>query len=125
MMMLVDSAIWIDHFDGRNTSLQALLDRTDILVHPLVVAEVALGNLPRRQAILQTLHDLPHIDEASHAEALALLHDKGLDGSGIGCVDLHLLTAVTLQPDTKLWTRDKRLHKAAHAMGLAACPTPA
>lgn len=92
-MMLVDSAIWIDHFDGRNTSLQPLLEQDGVLTHPLVITEIALGNLPQRDSTLQILQNLPHIEEASHAEALALLHSQRLDGSGIGCVDLHLLCA--------------------------------
>lgn len=124
-MMLVDSAIWIDHFDGRNTRLQPLLERDGVLTHPLVISEIALGNLPRRDATLQILHRLPHIEEASHAEALALLQSQRLDGSGIGCVDLHLLCAVQRRPGTRLWTRDRKLNKAASAMGLAAYPTPA
>ncbi|SAH86290.1 Probable ribonuclease VapC32 [Bordetella ansorpii] len=124
-MMLVDSAIWIDHFDGRNTSLQPLLEQDGVLTHPLVITEIALGNLPQRDSTLQILQNLPHIEEASHAEALALLHSQRLDGSGIGCVDLHLLCAVKRRPGTRLWTRDRKLNKAATAMGLAGHPAAA
>lgn len=124
-MMLVDSAIWVDHFAGKNAHLRTLLERRDILAHPLVIAELALGNLPKREIALKALQDLPHIDEATHAEALGLLNSQRLQGSGIGCVDLHLLTAVALRPGARLWTRDKRLNHAADKLGLAAHPAPA
>lgn len=39
-------------------------------------------------------------------------------GRGIGLVDVHLLDAVTLGVDARLWTRDKRLAAVAAELGL-------
>jgi hypothetical protein len=41
-------------------------------------------------------------------------------GKGIGWVDLHLVTAVSLSGNTQLWTRDKRLKTIAETLNLAA-----
>jgi len=38
-------------------------------------------------------------------------------GRGIGCVDVHLLAAVALVGDARLWTRDERLAAIAAALG--------
>lgn len=45
------------------------------------------------------------------------LEQRRLMGRGIGYVDLHLLTAVLLTPNKKLWTRDKRLRDIATELG--------
>jgi len=43
----------------------------------------------------------------------------GLNGKGIGYIDVHLLAAVALTQGAELWTRDKRLHAAARDLGCA------
>jgi predicted nucleic acid-binding protein len=45
-----------------------------------------------------------------------------LFGSGIGYVDAHLLAAVRLTAGAALWTRDRRLGRAADRLGLAISP---
>jgi predicted nucleic acid-binding protein len=49
-----------------------------------------------------------------------LIEAAGVFGQGIGYVDAHLLAAARLSPDTKLWSRDKRLAAAAERLGVAA-----
>jgi hypothetical protein len=46
----------------------------------------------------------------------------GIAGTGIGYVDAHLIASVQLQPDARLWTRDKRLLEVAMRLGLASIP---
>lgn len=46
-----------------------------------------------------------------------------LHGEGIGYVDVHLLAAMTLTTEVKLWTRDKGLRVAAVDLGLAYADT--
>jgi predicted nucleic acid-binding protein len=43
-----------------------------------------------------------------------------LFGLGIGWIDAHLLASAQLTPSTLLWTRDRRLRRAAETIGLAA-----
>lgn len=122
-MILVDTSVWIDHLAHGDARLQTLLEDGEVLTHPYVIGEIALGSLPRRQETLSALQALPAIDIASADEAMAFLHGEKLFGLGIGYVDLHLLAATRLEPAARLWTRDKRLLQAAVKLKLAAFDT--
>ncbi|MDM0079005.1 type II toxin-antitoxin system VapC family toxin [Variovorax sp. J31P179] len=122
-MILVDTSVWIDHLAHGDARLQTLLEDGEVLTHPYVIGEIALGSLPRRQETLSALQALPAIDIASADEAMAFLHGEQLFGMGIGYVDLHLLAATRLEPAARLWTRDKRLLQAAVKLKLAAFDT--
>ncbi len=63
---------------------------------------------------------MPQATVASDDEVLQLIDRQALLGRGIGYVDAHLLAAVRLTADTKLWTRDRRLQTVAAELGLAA-----
>ncbi len=119
-MILVDASVWIDHLRTGDERLTALLDAREVLGHSFVTGELALGNLRRRDAVLSDLRDLPQATVASDDEVLRLIDQQALFGRGIGYVDAHLLAAVRLTADTKLWTRDRRLQTVAAELGLAA-----
>lgn len=119
-MILVDTSVWIDHLNKGEASLATLLVRAQVLTHPLVVGELAMGNLKQRGTILRLLHELPAAQVAEDAEVLQFVEDHRLFGLGIGYVDAHLLAAVVLTPVAKLWTKDKRLGEAAGRLGVAA-----
>ncbi|MEJ8856219.1 type II toxin-antitoxin system VapC family toxin [Variovorax robiniae] len=119
-MILVDTSVWIDHLARGDAQLQALLEDGQVLTHPYVIGEIALGSLPQRRETVGALQALPAIAVASTDEALAFLHNEKLFGMGIGYVDLHLLAATRLEPEARLWTRDKRLQQAAIKLDLAA-----
>jgi predicted nucleic acid-binding protein len=119
-VILVDASVWIDHLRAGNERLTALLDAGEVLGHSFVTGEVALGNLRQRDAVLSDLRDLPQATVASDEEVLQLIGRQALFGRGIGYVDAHLLAAVRLTADTKLWTRDRRLQTVAAELGLAA-----
>lgn len=121
-MILVDTSIWVDHLSrAPDARLSELLARWQVLSHPFVVGELALGHL-RRRAILNELGDLPQAVTATDAEVLATIERHSLAGKGIGYVDAHLFAAVQLTEGAALWTRDKRLSAAAARLGLAAEP---
>jgi hypothetical protein len=75
-MILVDTSIWINHFRVGDASLALMLDAGDVLIHPFVIGEIALGNLPNRGRVLGDLQGLPHVDIATHEEVLRLVSDK-------------------------------------------------
>ena len=54
-------------------------------------------------------------------EVSALVENHRLFGSGLGWIDVHLLTSALLM-DVKLWTRDRRLNAAAKRFGAAFKP---
>lgn len=121
-MILADTAIWIDHFRSGDPVLEALLDDVQILVHPHVIGELALGGLRARQIVLDTLQRLPQATEATNPEVLRFVEFNALAGTGIGWIDAHLLASARLS-SAGLWTRDARLHKAASGLGLAYAPS--
>ena len=117
-MILVDTSIWIDHLRQRDERLSKLLNQCQVLAHPFVIGELALGNLQNRAAILGALQDLPQAPVATEGEVLSFIEQNALYGIGIGYIDAHLLAAVRLSPGATLWTRDKRLLAAGTGLGL-------
>jgi len=118
-VILVDTSVWVDHLRGGDAELAARLEAGEVLGHPFVLGELALGNLRQRRLILDALANLPQATVASDPEVLALIDRQPLHGLGIGYVDAHLLAAARLTPDGRLWTRDARLQAAAARLGLA------
>jgi predicted nucleic acid-binding protein len=119
-VILVDTSIWIDHLRKTDTQLQSLLMAGQVLAHPFVIGELALGNLKDGNTVLEDLQNLPAALVASDGEVLRFIVQHTLHGLGIGYIDVHLLAAVKLTPDTMLWTRDRRLKDAATRLQLAA-----
>lgn len=117
-MILVDTSVWVDHLRTGDAALAASLEAGLVLTHPFVIGELALGTLAEREILLGSLRDLPRATVASDDEVLVLIEREGLQGRGIGYVDVHLLAAVRLTPDASLWTRDKRLQTVAKALSL-------
>ena len=99
--------------------LVELLEAGEVVTHPYVIGELALGSLANRETFLEGLRNLPRASVASDGEVWRFIDDHALYGYGIGYVDVHLLAAVCLSPEAELWTRDKRLHSAAEQFGLA------
>lgn len=121
-MILVDSSVWVDHFRNISPQLAALLERGEVLCHPFVIAELALGNLRQRAVVIAALRDLPAALVATDDEVLDFIETHALYGRGIGHTDVHLLASTRLSPGTRLWTKDKRLEAVVHAMGLTFAP---
>ncbi|HEY9345492.1 MAG TPA: type II toxin-antitoxin system VapC family toxin [Inquilinus sp.] len=121
-MILVDTSVWIDHLRSADDVLAHLLDIGQVLMHPFIVGELALGSLHQRDLILQTLQDLQQVDVATEQEVLHFIARHALFGRGIGYVDAHLLASIRLTAGVSLWTRDKRLLAVAEQLGMAARP---
>ena len=116
-MILVDTSVWIDHLRRGEPRLEAALDDSQVLMHPMVLGELACGNLEPCAEVLALLRQLPVAFAATTDEALFFIERHALMGRGIGFVDVHLLASVALSPPTRLWTRDKRLDGVAHGLG--------
>jgi len=117
-MILVDTSVWIDHFRNGNARLKELLDNEQILCHPIVIGELACGNLKNRQEILTLLRVLPQAQAAEDEEVVHLLETEKLYGRGLGWLDIHLL-ASALITRCGIWTHDKPLRKVAMALKLS------
>ncbi len=121
-MILVDTSIWADHFRQTNTLLLALVHDGQIVCHPFVIGELAMGHLSHRSQTLRDLGDLRGCIVAETTEVLRLVEQAQLYGTGIGFVDAHLLASARLTPDVLIWTNDKRLSAAADRFSLGARP---
>jgi predicted nucleic acid-binding protein len=122
-MILVDTSVWIDHLRASDERLTQLLVAGQVLVHPFVIGELALGNLRNRDTLLGALQDMPQAAVATESEVLRFIGQQNLFGLGIGYIDAHLLAAVMLVPRSLLWTRDKRLLSASAQLDIAAYTT--
>lgn len=118
-MILADTSIWVDHLRKRDETLFAWLNESRIITHPFVVGELAMGNLPKRSVVLESLKRLRQATVASDAEVLDFIERADIAGRGIGYVDAHLLAAVRITQGASLWTRDKRLAAVAQRLALA------
>lgn len=119
-MILVDTSVWIDHLRQGDEDLARLLNAGQVLAHPFVIGELALGNLQKRDTVLNALTGLPQTSVATDEEVMCFITQHALFGMGIGYVDAHLLAAVRLSHGAMLWTRDRRLLGAAVRLGLSA-----
>jgi len=119
-LLLVDSNVWVGHIRSADARLEQALLAGEVLGHPFVTGEVAMGSLRDRALVIRLLRALPQAEKARNDEVLELVERERLFSLGLGWVDAHLLTATLLTPGTRLWTRDKRLHEAAERLGVAA-----
>lgn len=117
-MILVDSSVFIDHFRASNAILSQALEGEQVMMHPFVIGELALGTLKHRNETIALLQDLPEALVAEADEVLFYIQRHHLYNLGIGYVDVHLLVSATLST-AKLWTHDKPLHKIARDLNLA------
>ncbi|MGG5962595.1 type II toxin-antitoxin system VapC family toxin [Salmonella enterica] len=123
MNILIDTSVWVDHFRSRNDHLVQLLCRDQVLIHPMIQAEIACGTPPAPR--LRTLGDLallPHSHQATIAEVMVFIENEKLYGSGCGLVDITLLASAMITPGAKLWTLDKRLAKLAARLNVSYQP---
>jgi predicted nucleic acid-binding protein len=91
-VILVDTAVWVDHFRDGDPALSMLLERGEVLAHPWIT-----GTTP--------------------AELLGFIEHHEL--YGVGYVDAQLLAATKLTADARLWTHDRRLSAVAGRLGAA------
>lgn len=114
-MVLVDTSVWVTHLRDGNTELASLLNDGRVLCHPLIIGELACGNLKDRAVILSFLQLLPMSIEAEHEEVLSFIENNRLMGKGMGYVDVHLIASAVLT-GVPIWTLDKKLAHAAQGL---------
>jgi len=118
-MILVDTSVWVDHLRRGDQWLAALLLDVEVVCHPMVVGELALGTLRKRAQLLEYLSALPYLPVAEHDEVLELIESRRLMGTGVGWVDAHLLASALLA-GVPISTRDGVLASQAARLGIAA-----
>lgn len=86
-MILIDTSVWIDHLRSPTPHVQNLLFEEQVLVHPYVIGEIAVGHFRKRETILAELSELPRAVVAEEDEVLAFITRNSLYGTGIGYID--------------------------------------
>ena len=119
-MILVDTSVWIDHLHQGDNGLSALLDSGEVLLHPFVRLEIALGSIRNRRAILEMLGTIPAAPVVTTEEALSLVEGRQLHATGLALVDLHLIASALVDETNLIWTRDRRLEEVAGRLGVSA-----
>jgi len=123
-LILADTSVWIDHFRSgnrsTNTEMRKLLNEGQIVIHPSIVAELALGSLEDRMKTLALLDLLPQVQVAQLSEVRRMIEARRLYSLSIGLTDAQLIASVFINPSTLLWTKDTRLRKAAEGLGVHA-----
>ena len=117
-MIVVDTSVWIDHFDGNNAVLPDLLATEQVAMHPLILGELLLGGLPRRSQTIRDLRRLPASPVASVDETLVFIEAQQLQQIGVGLVDANVVASLLLDRSFRLLTRDKRLAMLAVRLGV-------
>ena len=111
-MVIVDTSIWVRHLRQGDQHLEKLLLDAEVACHPLILGELACGNIKNRREILSLLQSLPMAPTIDLDEFLHFIDQNQLMGKGIGYVDVHLLASARLA-GAPLWTSDKRLRSVA------------
>lgn len=120
MNVLVDTSVWVDHFKRANELLVQLVLSDFVLVHPMILGEIACGNPPGPRQ--QTLGDLSLLRQFAHAslpEVMSFIEQEKLYGRGCGLIDLTLLASTLITPGAFLWTLDKRLDLLAQEFNIS------
>jgi predicted nucleic acid-binding protein len=119
-VILVDTSVWIDHLRKPEVKLQELLHNDEVVTHPFVRLELALGSIANREKVLADLSLLPQVPVAETDELFRLLELRNQYSRGIGVTDLHLIASSFIDESLSIWTRDRRLGEIAEEFGLRA-----
>lgn len=94
-MILVDTSVWIDHPRKPDRRLQELLQNVEVITHPQILMELALGSIAGRQEVISNLSLLTKAQVAELDELFTLIETRALYRKGIGVTDLHLIASAS------------------------------
>lgn len=119
-MILADTSVWVDYLRSGDPELQMFLLNGQVLLHPCVAAELALGSLRNRHATLAKLDAMPQARVIVLQHIRHMVEERALFSKGIGLTDAHLVASCLITTGMKLWTRDTALKSVAQALGVDA-----
>lgn len=121
MNVLVDTSVWIRFLANRApyaAQLDDALSRDEVSGHDFVYGELLVGDRGGRKELLANYERMDQAPLVPHAEVVAFVRARRLNGRGIGWIDAHLL-ASALVARLKLWTADSPLATVAAELGIA------
>jgi hypothetical protein len=108
----------VNHFRFGDPTLARLLIDAKAGLHPFVLGELAAGSLKNRSSTLGYFASLPQSRLFAEADVHGVMESRTLWGTGLGWVDLHILTSATMS-GWMLYTADRAMIQAAHRLGIA------
>jgi predicted nucleic acid-binding protein len=119
-MILADTSVWIDHFRSPEPALVRLVQAGELLMHPYVMGELAMGSIADRKLRLRLWAMMPTVPIVPLEAVLELVEGRHLYSSGIGYMDASLLASSLATRDALLRTRDGKLLGLARKFGISA-----
>lgn len=118
-MILADTSVWVDHMRNPDLEFAENLSSGNVLMHTMVMGELACGNIRDRSQQLIDWEKMPRATRVPDEKVLARIESGRLMGRGIGFIDAHLLCSALEYKDVLLWTRDHRLKRIAEEFSVA------
>lgn len=97
----------------REPALMDALAADLVVMHPLILGELACGTPPSRKQTLADLARLQPAQQASIQEVMDFIEREELFGLGCGLIEITLLASTLLTRGAMLRTMDKRLRTLA------------
>lgn len=113
MNTLFDTSVWIGHFRKSDRRLVEALEMDQVVMHPAIVGELALGRVPA--SVQRDILTLPRLGESNWSEVVDMIQTHNLVGRGLGWVDALLLHAA-ITSEVELVSHDKALAAAFKAV---------
>jgi predicted nucleic acid-binding protein len=88
-LILADTSVWTDHLCSGNKEMRRHLQQGQVVIHPFIIAEIALGSLNDRTKTLALLDLLPQVRVARLSELRLMIEARRLYNLGIGVTDAH------------------------------------
>jgi predicted nucleic acid-binding protein len=120
-MVLVDTSVWIRFLANRvpyASELDRLLGLDEVSGHEMVYGELLVGDRGGRRKLLAAYEKMHQARIVSHRDVVAFVHDRNLNGRGVGWIDIHLLASAVVER-LSLWTADSRFAAIAEELGVA------
>jgi predicted nucleic acid-binding protein len=124
-MVLVDTSVWIRFLANREpyaSGLDHLLQRDEVVGHELIFGELLIGDRGGRPKLLAAYERMRQASVIPHAEVVAFVRDRRLQGRGVGWIDIHLL-ASALVDRLQVWTADPGFAGVANQLAVAYAPS--
>jgi len=83
-VILVDTSVWVNHFQSSDRALTHLLDEGLAATNPFILGELAAGNLKNRAATPSLFRTLPQASIASEPEVHHFVDIHRLWGRSLG-----------------------------------------
>jgi predicted nucleic acid-binding protein len=118
-MVLVDTSVWIRFLGNREpfaSGLERLLSLDQVAGHELIYGELLIGDRGGRRKFLAAYEQMHQASAVPHDEVVVFVRERGLNGRGVGWIDIHLL-ASAIVGRMPLWTADPRLAEMAKELG--------